>query len=318
MTGVDSFKVAGFGIDDVTLGFDMSGSRSIGRLNAMPGIATRWGKRLGERGSWGAWANAFGRSAAHWKPETCRLYVQAKLSAEGTLCAPNEFSQACHALFERMALVGVTSYEPVWVTRLDVAVDAHCEPVAGKLLLDALEAARLPNGWRTSSVGNPRSTVYFKARASEKVKARAYCRNLKLKQDEPFGQIRLEAQERFEPGKCPLDGVSVFMLVAIWNSRFGGLTGEVRRLSREVQAAELASRVAAGELSASEGERVSMLLDLERLGLARSYYAPGMYAARRRLATRLGFSANQSGTDAVTVDLKALLAPYTETVSRAA
>jgi hypothetical protein len=92
----------------------------------------------------------------------------------------------------------------------------------------------------------------------------------------------------------------------------------VRRLSREVQAAELASRVAAGELSASEGERVSMLLDLERLGLARSYYAPGMYAARRRLATRLGFSANQSGTDAVTVDLKALLAPYTETVSRAA
>ena len=132
----------GFGIDDVTLGFDMTGSKSIRRLNSMPGIDTRWGKRLGERGSWGAWVNAFGRSAAHWKPETCRLYVQAKLSAEGTLCAPGEFTQACHALFERMALVGVTSFEPVWVTRLDVAVDAHCEPAAGKLLLDALEAAQ--------------------------------------------------------------------------------------------------------------------------------------------------------------------------------
>ena len=181
MTGIGSFEVVGFGVDDVTLGFDMTGSKSIHRLNSMPGIETRWGKRLGERGSWGAWVNAFGRSAAHWKPETCRLYVQAKLSAEGTLCAPGNFRQACQALSERMALVGVTSYEPAWVTRLDVAVDAHCEPANGKLLLDALEAARLPNGWRSSSVGNPRSTVYFKARASEKVKARAYCRNLKLK-----------------------------------------------------------------------------------------------------------------------------------------
>jgi hypothetical protein len=318
MTDVGLFEVAGFGVDDVTLGFDMTGSRSIGRLNSMPGIETRWGKRLGERGSWGVWANAFGRSAAHWKPETCRLYVQAKLSAEGTLCCPRDFGAACQALFERMALVGVISYEPAWVTRLDVAVDAHCEPAAGKLLLDALEAARLPNGWRSSSVGNPRSTVYFKARASEKVKARAYCRNLKLKQGEPYGQIRLEAQERFEPGKCLLDRVEVFFLVSIWNSRYGRLTGEVRRLNREVQTAELAERVAAGELSAGEGERVSMLLDLERLGLAQSYYSPAMYAARRRLATQLGFSANQAGTDALIVNLDALLAPYAETVAQAA
>jgi hypothetical protein len=313
-----SFDVVGFGVDDITLGFDMTGSKSFGRLNAMPGIETRWGKRLGERGSWGSWVNAFGRSAAHWKPETHRLYVQAKLAAEGTLCAPADFKRACQGLFERMAVVGVVSYEPVWITRIDVAVDARCEPATGKLLLDGLEAARLPNGWRTTSVGNPRSTVYFKARASEKVKARAYCRNLKLKQGEPFGQIRLEAQERFEPGRCPLDSVDVFTWVSIWNSRFGRLTGEVRRLDREVQTVELAARVSAGELTAGEGERVSMLLDLERLGLAQSYYSPAMYAARRRLATRLGFSANQTGADALTVDLESLLAPYVETVAKAA
>ena len=106
--------------------------------------------------------------------------------------------------------------------------------------------------------------------------------------------------------------------MAIWNSRYGRLTGEVRRLSREVQTAELAARVAAGELSAGEGERVSMLLDLERLGLAQSYYSPAMYAARRRLATQLGFSANQTGADALTVNLDTLLAPYAETVAQAA
>ena len=54
VTGNVSFEVVGFGVDDVTLGFDMTGSKSIGRLNSMPGIETRWGKRLGERGSWGA------------------------------------------------------------------------------------------------------------------------------------------------------------------------------------------------------------------------------------------------------------------------
>jgi hypothetical protein len=318
MTAVDSFEVAAFGVDDVTLGLDMTGSRATGRLRSMPGIETRWGKRLGERGSWGGWVNAFGRSAAYWRPETNRLYVQAKLSAEGTLCPPHDFRQACQSLFERMALVGIVSYEPAWVTRLDVAVDAHCEPAAGRLLLDALEAARLPNGWRTDSVGNPRSTVYFKARGSEKVKARAYCRNLKLKQGDPFGQIRLEAQERFEPGACLLERVDLFLLVAVWNSRYGVLTGEVRRLEREVQTVEIAKRVAVGELTAGEGERLSMLLDLERLGLAGSYYSASMHANRRRLAKKLGYGASHAAADPLSVDLGTLLAPYTAAVAEAA
>ena len=149
------------------------------------------------------------------------------------------------------------------------------------------------------------------------MKARAYCRNLKLKQGEPYGQIRLEAQERFEPGKCPLDGVNVFSLVAIWNSRFGRLTGEVRRLSREVQTAELAARVAAGELSAGEGERISMLLDLGR-SVCSVVLRAGMYAARRRLATRLGFSRIRPARTVARSILESLLAPYAETVSQAA
>src|SRR5436189_184731 len=83
------------------------------------------------------------------------------------------------------------------IERLNVAVDADCHPAEGKLLVDALEATRLPNGWRTTSSGVPRSTVYFRARGTEKVYARAYCRNLKRKTGEPFGRIRLEAEERF-------------------------------------------------------------------------------------------------------------------------
>jgi hypothetical protein len=134
-------------VDDLTLGLDMTGSGSVARLNELPGLPTMRGKMLGERTSWGQWAHWFGRSAAFWKQDTSRLYVQAKLAPEGELCPPDEVRKATDQLMERMAILGVTSWERPWVTRVDVAVDASCAPADGKLLLDALEAARLPNGW---------------------------------------------------------------------------------------------------------------------------------------------------------------------------
>lgn len=60
------------------------------------------------------------------------------------------------------------TYEPPWVTRLDVAVHAKCRPDMGKLLLDGLEAVRPLNGWRTRGVGMLRSAVYFIARVARK------------------------------------------------------------------------------------------------------------------------------------------------------
>jgi integrase len=128
----------------------------------MSGLMSRRGKMLGDRASWGAFAHLLGRSVSFWRQETHRLYVQAKLGEEGRLCPLSRLREAVTGLLQRMAIVGLVSYEPPWVTRLDVAVDGRCSPADGKLLLDALEACRLPNGWRTHSVGVPRSTVYFR------------------------------------------------------------------------------------------------------------------------------------------------------------
>jgi hypothetical protein len=137
-----------------------------------------------------------------------------------------------------------------------VAVDARCRPEDGKLLLDALEAVRLPNGWRTRSVGVPRSTVYFSARANDSVYARAYCRNLKLRKGEPFGLSRLEAERRFAPLECASEKATDPQFIAsLWLQRFGGLSATVTRLERELQAVEIAARVAAGEL---EPQQVSV------------------------------------------------------------
>jgi hypothetical protein len=310
-----SFVPVAYGIDDVTLGFDMTGSRSLARLQALPGTQTRRGKMLGDRASWGKFAHLLGRSVAFWKADTGRLYVQAKLAPEGQLCAPSELSEQVDALRDRMALVGLVSHEDPWVTRMDVAVDARCSAVNGKLLLDGLESVRPPNGWRTSSVGVPRSTVYFKGRATEKVYARAYCRNLKTKTGEAFELIRLEAEAGFDPRACPIDQAAEPSFAAeIWKSRYGNLASRVTRLAREVQTMEIAERVKRGELTYAQGERLAMYLDLERLGLARTYYPRTVYTARRREAARLGYGSNELGASPLEVELAELLGPYVRTV----
>jgi hypothetical protein len=318
-TAAPAFSAVAYGIDDLTLGFDMDGSRSLGRLREMGGRETQRGKMLGHPASWGQWSHLLGRSVSFWKADTRRLYVQAKLAAEGELCRPTDVGRQVEALTERMALVGLTSFEEPWVTRIDVAVDADCAPADGKLLLDALEAAPLPQGWRTASVGLPRSTVYFKARSSEYVLARAYCRNLKTKQGEPFGRIRLEAEQRFKPKEIMLGLAETPALPAmIWTARYGKLASRVTRLGREVQTVEIAESVKRGELTYSQGERLSMFLDLQRLGLARHYYPVAAYSDRRRLASKLGYSLNDNGAEPFEVELGDLLAPYLRAVEACA
>jgi hypothetical protein len=315
----DRFEIVAYGVDDLTIGFDITGSRSLGRLNELPGVATRRGKMLGEQTSWGQFGHLLGRSVSFWKGDTNRLYVQAKLAEEGELCQPSDVSAAVEELQRRMAVVGLVSYEPAWITRVDVAVDGRCRPENGKMLLDALDAVRLPNGWRNRSIGTPRSTVYFVARGSDEVKARAYCRNLKMKRGEPYGLIRLEAQERFDPKSCWLESIESPELAAeIWRSRYGDLAETVTRLEREAQVIEIAKRVSEGKLKYGQGERMSMFLALERLGLAQSYYPVSVFSARRREARRIGLSVSDTGANALEIELQELLRPYLNAVGPAA
>jgi hypothetical protein len=309
-----SFVPVAYGVDDVTLGFDMEGSgdRAIERStwNAdTAGENARRGCLLGEV------VTPLGRSAAFWKSDTNRLYVQAKFAPEGELCLPASLGAEIAALTQRMAVVGLVSYAAPWITRLDVAVDADCHPAEGKLLLDALEATRLPNGWRTTSSGVPRSTVYFRARGTEKVYARAYCRNLKTKTGEPYGRIRLEVEKRFEQKACRVERLSDPDFAGeIWRGRYAAVSSTVTRLPREVQVVEIADRVQTGELTYAQGERLSMFLDLERLGLAQRYYPKSVFAARKREARRFGYSTSDTGAESLTVELAELLQPYVNTV----
>jgi hypothetical protein len=82
-------------------------------------------------------------------------------------------------------------------------------------------------------------------------------------------RIRLEAQARDDPLDVMLDDLDEASFCAgVWHSRYGRLEGTVTRLGREIQAIEVAGRVSRGEVTYAQGERMSMFLDLERLGLA--------------------------------------------------
>ena len=63
-------------------------------------------------------------------------------------------------------------------------------------------------------------------------------------------------------------------------------------------------------LSYAQGERVSMFLDLERLGLGRRFYPKTVLAARRREATRIGLASNEDGRPEEEYDLAGMLRPY--------
>jgi hypothetical protein len=315
VTGTDlRYSVVGFGYDDVSLGFDLDGSAlSLKRVREMDGREFGTSKRLGWEGSWGKFENLLGRSYATFKSDTNRLYVQWKPADEGELLRPAEFEERFRDLERRLAVVGIESFERVWVTRLDVSVDLLCAPEDGKALLDGLEAARLPRGLRITVDGQPRSTVYFRPRVSDDVLARAYCRNLKTKKGPPFGEIRLEAVQRFKPKEwwadyCFQGNVAAAM---IWEGRYGKeqVDGRVTRLSREEQVLSLAQRVRLGKMTAAQFERMSGFLDADRLGVAREIYSDRLYAERRREARELGLSVNDVGQEPVDLDLGELLQP---------
>ena len=162
------FHAIQYGVDDLTLGFDMEGSPSVRDLDASPGLQARRGKMLGERTSWGRWAHLLGRSVSFWKSDTKRLYAN--------------------------------------------------------------------------------------------------------------------------------------------------LVSRVTRLAREVQAMELAERMRRGEVSHGQAERLHLFLDLERLGVAGQCYRKSVYTALRREAAKLGYSANESASAALDVDLADLLAAYVRAV----
>jgi hypothetical protein len=309
MTPQANLDVFQIGVDDVTLGFDLSGTSARRRLDDADGYPTKGGgKVLAHRASWGDWVNLLGQSYSTWYRASERLYVQAKLVPEGELLALGDWQPAIETLKFRMAVVGIETHAAPWVTRLDIAADAHCSPIAGKALIDAMAACRAPRGRRIEGVGSPRTTVYLKAPRSRQVYARLYCRATKLRQ-EPFTWIRAEAQKRYEPREFQAQDVPR-MAKGVWQDRFASLEGSVRRMPHETLAMSLSEKVGDQEMTFAQAERMLAFVTFERIGASAQVYPPRALAERRREARRLGFAAADTGEDQIDVDLGEMLAQF--------
>lgn len=118
------YVVTQCGVDDLTIGFDMTGSGCIGRLEARPGLESRRVKMLGDRSSWGSFAHLLGRSVCFWRREHrgCTSRRSWPTTGRSARCQSSVVRSISCLLAWRL---WVTSFEPAWVTRL-VAVDAVC------------------------------------------------------------------------------------------------------------------------------------------------------------------------------------------------
>ena len=306
-------EVVQTGIDDITLGFEMEGSRHIGEVLKLAegGRPTRYGQvRLGHEESFGKFRDLVPRQYTTWSPRGRRVYVQAKLAPEGVLTPLDELEQRVASLLERMALFGIVSYEEPFVTRLDVTVDGRfSDPAEGKAFLDSLLGIRLTGRMAARPYGVPMTTVYHQL-PSGKVQARSYCRSTRTGEGVPFTVIRLERQKQWSPRERLLRTLTPAAVKQLWDDHYLSLiplTGETGVVDEDGMALRLARLVDEGEISVGAAERVFLFSKLDRLGLSKVIYPERRFAERRREARKLGLRLVEASLAPVILDVGAVL-----------
>jgi hypothetical protein len=315
-SGNPYLEVMQAGIDDITLGFEMEGSRHIGEVMrlAEAGRPTRYGQvRLGHAESFGKFRDLVPRQYTTWSPQDRRVYVQAKLAPDGVLTPLDELEQRVASLVERMALFGIVSYEEPFVTRLDVTVDGRFwDPAEGKAFLDSLVGIRLPGRMVARPYGVPMTTVYHQL-SSGKVHGRSYCRSTKTGEGVPFTVIRLERQKRWSPGERLLRSLTPAAMKQLWEEHYLSLvpvTGQAGVVDEDGMALRLARLIDEGQISVGAAERVFLFSKLDRLGLSKVIYPERRFGERRREARKLGLRLVEASLSPVVLDVGGVLRAF--------
>jgi hypothetical protein len=304
------------GIDDITIGLDMKGSRCIKRVLELAdgGRLTRYGQvRLGHEGEYGKFYDLLERQFITWSPRSSRLYIQAKFTEKGELTPIGSLQDAAQGLLEKLAILGVVSYEEPFVTRLDVTADGYFEnPAIGKALLGAMLSVRLPGQLVAQPWGIPMTTVYHSLPSGKK-QARCYCRAAKTGEGITFSLIRLEREKKWDPGERLLKDLTPEACKAIWDWHFLALvpdSGRCSVLSEEALLMELHDRIKEGSITYAGVERVFLYSKAEQVGLSEEIYPARTLAERRREARRLGLRLEDGSLGSLDFDVEVVLNAY--------
>ncbi len=319
ITGVSdvetSFHVLQAGLDQVEIRLSLEGSASFSRIEKWDSRPAGYGRvKLGSYGAFGKWEPLLGRTML-WNAETKRLWVDLHPHEPGKLLPLTETWQAVDEMLERLAVVGVVSYEPVAVTRADVTVDVLTASAdRGRSLMVALAGARLDRGRSVHAPYADLRAVEMRGRGKGPKQAIAYDKGLERGYTKlgPNRWLRLEARKFWKGAGAPiLETMTADDLRNIWLERFSGVSGG--RVTTGGIAMTVTELVRNGELAALDAERLVAFLEFESLGVSEEVYSDRLLRDRRALARRHGIAVRRPGEgegDGVSLDLAALLGEW--------
>ncbi len=321
ITGVSyvqtSFHVLQAGIDQLEIRLNLDGSNAQNRIEKWDSRPAGYGRvKLGAHGSFGKWEPLLGRTIL-WNAETKRLWVDLHPHEPGKLLPLDQTGAAVGEMLERLAVVGIASYEPVAVTRADVTVDVIASSAdRGRALMVALAGARLDRGRSVHAPYADLRAVEMRGKGKGPKQAIAYDKGLERGYSKlgPNRWLRLEARKFWKGADAPiLESMTADELRKIWLERFSGVSGG--RSTIGGIAMTVTELVRNGELAALDAERLVAFLEFESLGVASEVYPARLLLARRALARRHGIAVPGPGEGegaGVSLDLAALLGEWSE------
>jgi hypothetical protein len=319
ITGVSdvpaSFSVLQAGIDQVEIRLDLNGSGCLNRIEKWDQKPSGYGRvRLGSVGSFGKWEPLLGRSIL-WNCETQKLWVDLHPHEPGRLLPLAGLGAAVESVLEKLAFVGIASFCPVAVTRVDVTVDVMAASAdLGRSLMVALQGARLDRGRVLHAPYADLRAVEMRGKGKGPKQAIVYDKGLE-RGYEKLGRnrwIRWEARRFWKGADAPmLSAMTADELRNIWLERFSGVAGG-RTINGGI-AMTVTELVRNGELAALDAERLLAFLEFESLGVADEIYPARLLRDRRALARRHGLAVRGPGEGegpGVSLDLAALIGEW--------
>jgi hypothetical protein len=302
------------GIDQVEIRLQLVPNPSgiLSRLDQKPtGVPGRF--RLGTVSMFGKWEPWRGLNVM-WNPTSNRLWVDLHPHEKGRVLPLDQLGAVVSGELEKLAVVGVQTWEAVTVSRVDVAVDCLFEsPALGRAFMQSVKEARLVRGRQVHLPKPDPETVYVKSPNGKGRLGRAYDKGRESRSVEPWRWIRLESEHRWKGSETPEVGdLTPDALRALWRDRYvDGM--KLPRVNLGGLAVTVAQLLADGEISTRQAESLLAFMEWEKLGVLESVYTPAELRARKQLARDFGVVAEHSGD--VGEDLRAVLAEFSGQLS---
>ncbi len=214
------------------------------------------------------------------------LFIEGHPAVDG-LAHPTALPEAAHDVLDHVEDFGFPLGRDAGLGRADATVTlGFAEQAQGIAVLQGVAALDFPRSMPVV-YGRPPQTVYIAGQKSAERKARVYDKGLETSTAPPGRHIRFENQARYtKETRRLVEEHDLDHVTSRYTARFGPLARSARGLtvaSMPVLAADVADRVAAGELRLQQAERMLGFMMLHQAGHRRGMHIRTVQRRRREL-----------------------------------